>query len=212
MSRTEKSNQSQRATYKHQHRFEHWYRDNQVYFITAKTALGRPVFSTPTACDIFWKAFDNAYAVGSFTPWVTSLMNNHYHTLGYLKTGNRLHKMMQSLHGNISKQINDLRQAEAGGLKPARLLPFWGHRGKKTYFDGCIRDEQQATRAYHYTSDQAVRANLVKHWSDYPHTRIDIPLDKALPHATQLNAFLRGVPHKRYQTKTTPQAPQGGGT
>ena len=208
MSRTDKSNQSKRRTFQNKHRFEHWYRDNQVYFITAKTALGTPVFTTPKACDRFWSAFDHACAIGTFTPWVTTLMNNHYHTLGYLKTGNQLPKMMQSLHGSLAKQINDL--IEAGELQfprqplnhqnqPIRLRPFWGTKGKKTYFDGCIRDETQATRAFRYTRDQAVRAKLVTRWQDYPHTRLDITLERALPRATQLNALLRGVPYKRYE-------------
>ncbi len=214
MSFTHKSNQSQHRTYKNQHRFEHWYRDNQVYFITAKTAQGTPLFNCPQACQLFWDAFDHASQLGSFTPWVTTLMNNHYHTLGYLKTGQNLPKMMQTLHGRLSKQINDL--IEAGGLQsarahplntqahPARLLPFWGHKGKKTYFDGCIRDEKQATLAFRYTRDQAVRAKLVKHWQDYPHTHLNIDLNKALPRATELNAFLRNVPYKRYQHPPKP--------
>ena len=198
-----KSNRSKRKTYNNQHRFEHWYRDNQVYFITAKTAHFHSVFTTPKSCSLYWSAFDKACAIGLFTPWVTTLMNNHYHTLGYLKLGNNLPKMMQSLHGSLAKQINDLIQA--GELKlprlhqQKRLRPFWGTKGKKNYFDGCIRDETQATRAFNYTRDQAVRANLVKHWHDYPNTRLYIPLEKALPRATQLNAFLRHVPYKRYE-------------
>lgn len=246
MPRTRRSNQSKRPVYQNRHRFEHWYRDNQVYFITAKTADAAPVFTTPAACDIFWSNFATATRLGLFTPWVTTLMNNHYHTLGYLKQGDLLPKMMKTLHGTTAKQINDLIQAgelqsprqplahpfihpqesggmnsprqplihpQAGGLQspcpspetdplqqtPQRLLPFWGHKGKKTYFDGCIRDERQAIRAFAYTRDQAVRARLVRSWQDYPHTRIHIPLDVALPRATQLNAFLRGVPYKRYQ-------------
>ena len=30
-----------------------------------------------------------------FFPWVTSLLNNHYHTLGYLRVGENLGPMMQ---------------------------------------------------------------------------------------------------------------------
>lgn len=213
MSFTRISNPSKKRTYKGQHRFEHWYRDNQVYFITAKTSCATPVFTTEPACDLFWQTFDEATSANGFTPWVTALLNNHYHTLGYLKTGDKLPKMMQAIHGKVAKQINDLRQSEAGGLKSARLKPFWGQKGKKTYFDGCIRDETQATRAFYYTRDQAVRAKLVKHYQDHPNTRIQLELNKALPRATQLNAFLRGVPYKRYLNKTKTAPPnQGNGT
>ncbi len=206
MAWTRKSKSTPNRTYRNQHRFEHWYRNNQVYFITAKTAHSTPVFTCPQACHIFWTAFDHVVNIGSFTPWITTLMNNHYHTLGYLKIGDNLPKMMQALHGRVAKQINDLIQA--GELKFTHssrsphqpLRPFWGHKGKKTYFDGCIRDEQQATRAFYYTRDQAVRAKLTRHWQDYPHTRLNIQLAHALPRAIQLNAFLRNVPYKRYQS------------
>lgn len=213
MSFTRKSNQAKQRTYKGQHRFEHWYRDNQVYFITAKTSCATPVFTTKQACDLFWQTFDQATSANGFTPWVTALLNNHYHTLGYLKTGDNLPKMMQAIHGKVAKQINDL--IRAGELKFPRqpLKPFWGQKGKKTYFDGCIRDETQATRAFYYTRNQAVRAKLVKHWQAPPNTRIHLELNQALPRATQRNAFLRGVPYKRYlnKTKTTPPN-QGNGT
>jgi len=211
---TQKSNQSKRRMHRGQHRFEHWYRDNQVYFITAKTSGGEPVFIDELTTKIFWTAFAHYTQQHTFVPWVTSLMNNHYHTLGYLRVGSELPKMMRGLHGRVAKQINDLREAghfnsshntaEAGGLKStrpkpqAKLKPFWGDKGKKTYFDGCIRDEKQATLAFYYTRDQAVRAGLVERWQDYPDTRVDVELDRALARARELDAFLRGVRYKRY--------------
>lgn len=58
-----------------------------------------------------------------FVPWVTSLMNNHYHTLGYLYVGNNLKQLMQRLHGSVAKLVNDLlpeRRENFGEIKKAK--------------------------------------------------------------------------------------------
>ena len=68
-----------------------------------------------------------------FTPWVTSLMTTHYHTLGYLREGKQLPLTMQRFHGLVAKLVND--------TLVDRLVPFWTTSGKQNYFDGCIRDE-----------------------------------------------------------------------
>ena len=79
---------------------------------------------------------------------------------------------MQKIHGSVAKLVND--------VLPARIVPFWRTAGNKDYFDGCIRDEQQASRAYRYTLNQAVRAGIVRDWRDYPHTRMIVSLNDAL--------------------------------
>ncbi|MEM9020284.1 MAG: hypothetical protein AAGC44_06945 [Planctomycetota bacterium] len=73
--------------YQGQHRREHWYIDNQVYFITARCRGKFPAFQSEMAKAVFWDRFDHYTDAYGFTPWVTSLLNNHYHTLGYLKVG-----------------------------------------------------------------------------------------------------------------------------
>mgnify|MGYP006308443151 CR=1 FL=1 len=64
------------------HRFEHWYVDNQVYFITARCRDRFPAFATEQAKAVFWDRFDHWTGECDFVPWVTSLIDNHYHTLG----------------------------------------------------------------------------------------------------------------------------------
>ncbi len=43
-----------------------------------------------------------------FTPWVTSLLNNHDHVVGYNKFGHDLKHIMQRLHSSVAKRVNDL--------------------------------------------------------------------------------------------------------
>lgn len=191
MSRFRKSSiSSAEHPYGH-HRFEHWYRDNTVYFITARCRNCYAAFASEEAKCIFWDRFNHYSQLHGFVPWITSLLDNHYHTLGYLKTGENLGPMMRKLHGSIAKLVND--------TLAERLTPFWYDSGKQGYFDGCIRDEVQARRAYRYTLLQAVRKGLVGDWREYPHTRVKIDLDRAVARAHELRAFLADVPYKRYE-------------
>lgn len=206
MSWTRKSSGSSPHTYQGQHRSEHWYRDNQVYFITARCRRRFPAFASDEAKAIFWRQFDKAMSAGSFTPWVTSLIDNHYHTIGYLKHAKDLGPMMNSLHGSVSKLVNDLleQQFKAGVLKHpcldsrGRLVPFFSDTKHKNYFDGCLRDEKQGRATYRYVLTQCKRHGICEDYRDYPHTRVNIEADRAIRRALELNAFLEGVPYNRY--------------
>ncbi len=118
-------------------------------------------------------------------------MDNHYHLLGYLKVGEKLGPMMQKLHGSVAKLTND--------LLPERRVPFWRGAGNRDYFDGCIRDVLQARRAYRYTLLQAVRAGIVDDYRDYPHTIVNVEMERAIKRAAELNAYMEGVPYARYE-------------
>ncbi len=186
-----KSSATKTESYKGHHRYEHWYLDNQIYFITARCRSRYPAFASEAAKAIFWDRFDHYTDEFGFVPWITSLVDNHYHTLGYLKSGENLGKLMQRLHGSVAKLVND--------LLPQRRLPFWREAGNQDYFDGCIRDEKQCRLAYRYTLNQSVRHGIVDDWRRYPHTKVAIELERGLRRALELGAFLEHVPYKRYQ-------------
>ncbi len=179
-----------REWYRGRHRFEHWYRDNQVYFITARCRDRFPAFASAAAKAVFWDRFEYHTQTHHFVPWVTTLIDNHYHTLGYLRDGQQLGQMMRKLHGSVAKQVND--------TLAKRRVPFWRDRGKRDYFDGCIRDEQQCRLAYRYTLTQCKRHGICDHWRDYPHTRVAVDLEKGVKRALELEAFMTGVSYPRY--------------
>ena len=189
--RLRKSSSSSYEKWGERHCFEHWYVDNQVYFITARCRERFPAFRGEAAKAVFWDRFEHYATEFGFTPWVTSLLDNHYHTLGYLKVGENLGPLMQRVHGSVAKLVND--------LLPDRRAQFWSEKGHRDYFDGCIRDEKQCRLAYGYTLKQAVRHGIVRDWRDYPHTRAAIALDRGVKRAVELGAFLEDVPYKRYQ-------------
>jgi hypothetical protein len=175
------------------HRFEHWYRDNTVYFITSKTRGGFHAFESEQAKSIFWDRFEHWTSAFGFVPWVTTLLVNHYHVIGYLPIGNNLGPMMQRVHGSVAKLVND--------LLPERRVPFWRIDGVKDYFDGCLRDEKQGRRSYRYTLLQSVRHGICTDYREYPHTRVRVELEPAITRALELNAFMTGIPYPRYERR-----------
>lgn len=82
-----KSAHGQKKIYEGEHRFEHWYRDNQVYFITARCRDKYPAFADERATQVFWDRFFHYTQEAQFIPWVVSLMRTHYHVLGYCTHG-----------------------------------------------------------------------------------------------------------------------------
>ncbi|HZL35504.1 MAG TPA: hypothetical protein VFC78_09355 [Tepidisphaeraceae bacterium] len=186
-----KSSYTQKEFFNGKHRFEHWYRDNSVYFITSRTRAGFPAFQDASARALFWDRFHHYTKLHGFVPWVTSLLNNHYHTLGYLREGEQLGEMMRKLHGSVAWLV----MKDIG----VRHVPFWRGKGNKDYFDGCIRDVLQARRAYRYTLMQAVRARLVTDWREYHDTRVNVEVERAIGRAVELDAFLEDVPYARYE-------------
>jgi hypothetical protein len=193
MRRFARSNPTSNEFFKNAHRFEHWYRDNSVYFITAR-CRGRLLASqSEPAKQIFWNRFTHYTNMHGFETWVVTLLDNHYHKLGYVKDASQLGQMMRKIHGSVAKLVND--------LLPQRQIPFWGDGHHDDYFDGCIRDVLQLDRAFCYTRDQAVRAGIVKEFRDYPHTRIYVEPHAAIARAVERNAFMSNVPYQRYEKK-----------
>jgi REP element-mobilizing transposase RayT len=191
MSKTiRKTARSTNEIYRGRHRHEHWAVDNQVYFITARCRDRYAAFASEQAKSVFWDRFNHDTSEFSFTPWVTSLLDNHYHTLGYLRHGDKLTPMRQRIHGSVAKLVND--------LLPERRAKFWRDEKGREYFDGCIRDEKQAISAYLYTLLQSERHGVVADWRTYPHTRINVELELAIRRSQEIQASLDGVPYKRY--------------
>jgi len=107
--------------YQGKNRFEHWYVDNQVYFLTARCREGCPAFAAEQAKAIFWDRFEHYTADAEFTTWVATLVTNHYHALGYCKCGAKLGQMMRRIHGSVAKLVNDILRV--------RRVPFGAEAG-----------------------------------------------------------------------------------
>ena len=177
--------------YDGQHRSEHWYRDNTVYFLTARVRDRMPALASEAAKAIFWDRFDHYSKQFGYVPWVTSVLDNHWHGEGYLRVGANLGPFMQKLHGSVAKLVND--------ILPVRIeSPFFGDAGHKSYFDGCLRGAKQGRLTFRYTYTQCIRHGVCDDPRDYPHTRVNVEMERAVQRAVELNAFMTGVRYKRY--------------
>ncbi len=181
--------------YDGQHRFEHWYRDNSIYFITSRCRNRYPAFETEEAKAIYWERFGHYTKRYAFVPLITSLMDNHYHCELYVKHAEHLGAFMRGLHGSVAKLVNDVLERQA----KARLKPFWYDAGKKGYFDGCLRSETQHRRTHRYIWLQPKRHGICSDPRDYPHTREYVKVDVAVRRALELRAYMEGVRYKRYE-------------
>lgn len=177
------------------HRFEHWYRDNSIYFITSRCRNRFPAFESDEAKAIFWDRFDHYARRYAFVPLITSLMDNHYHTEMYVKHAANLGAFMRGLHGSVAKLVNDVLEQR----RTARLKPFWYDTGKQGYFDGCLRNEKQHRRTHRYIWLQPKRHGICTDPCDYPHTRECVKVDVAVKRALELRAYMEDVKYKRYQ-------------
>ena len=190
-----KSSISSGEYYDGQHRFEHWYRDNSIYFITAHCRNRFPAFESEDAKAIFRERFDFYAKKYAFVPLITSLIDNHYHTELYVKDAKNLGTFMRGLHRSVAKLVNDVLEREG---KP-RLEPFWYDTGKQGYFDGCLRNEKQHRRAHRYIWLQSVRHGIAKDPREYPHTRECVRVDVAVKRALEVHAYMQDVSYKRYE-------------
>jgi len=186
-----KGSSSAKEHFEGRHRLEHWYRDNTVYFLTVRCKDKVPAFKTEAAKTIFWRQFEKYSAEHQFEPWICTLLDNHYHAIGYLSSGLQLAPMVRKIHGSVAKLVNDLRSE--------RLVPFWNE-----YFDGCLRDETQYRRAYRYTLLQSERHGICSDYRRYWHTRMLVGRDEGLKFARERCAFLEDVPYKRYEKTVRP--------
>jgi REP element-mobilizing transposase RayT len=175
------------------HRFEHWYADNQVYFITARCRDRFPALDSEQAKEIFWDRFDHWSIECGFVPWIVSLLGNHYHLLGYNRLAEGIKRFVPRLHGSVAKLVND--------TFAERRPDFWRDDKGREFFDGCIRDVKQARRSYRYTLTQCRRHGVCNDSCDYPHTRVYIDCERAIKRALELDAFMPNVPYHRYQRK-----------
>jgi REP element-mobilizing transposase RayT len=190
LGRTKKSSATRNEEWQGKHRFEHWARDNQAYFITARCRNKFPAFASEPAKSIFWDRLLYWTKNHGFDVWIASLLINHYHLVGYLKRGDDLGPMMRKLHGSIAKLVNDTLEV--------RLLPFWVDAGHRDYFDGCLRDEKQLRASYKYVLTQSERHGVCRDHRTYPHTREFVELDECVRLARVRKALLLGVRYKRY--------------
>ena len=98
--------------YDGQHRFEHWYRDNSIYFITSRCRNRFHAFESEDAKAVFWDRYQFYTQRYAFVPIITSLMDNHYHAELFVRNGENVGPFMRHFHGSVAKLVNDVLDRE----------------------------------------------------------------------------------------------------
>jgi len=127
------------------HHPPHIYRDNMIYFITARTVDQKSYFGTDAKKKLFClclKAGLQRFEIDLYA-WV--LLDNHYHLLLKISSGEDLSEFINFVNGKSSFELNKLENQQ-------------GRKIWYQYWDHCIRDELDFWKHFNY-----IHHNPVKH-------------------------------------------------
>lgn len=125
------------------------------YFITATTYHRQALFVSEPAAKLLFQKIQRAIATvhGRLDAWV--IMPDHYHLLLHLQEGATMSKLMNTVHGRVSYQLNR-RDAQRG----RKLF--------QNYWDRYVRDETDYWHTVNYIHWNPVKQGLARTMGDYP--------------------------------------------
>jgi len=127
------------------HHPPHIFRDNTLYFITARTINKKSFFNSDEKKEILRKVIKEAIKRFEISCYAWVILDNHYHLLMRIKEGKYLSKFIQNIHTNSSRLLNKLEDLQGRNI--------WFQ-----YWDRCIRDERDFWKHFNY-----IHHNPVKH-------------------------------------------------
>ena len=130
--------------YRKHHPF-HFYRDDTIYFVTARIIEKIKFFSTREKKEILRGTLKDVLKRYGYKLYAWVILDNHYHLLIKANKGDDLKFFVRDLHSLSAKRLNELEN-QAG-----RKIWF-------QYWDRCIRDEKDFFKHFNY-----IHHNLVKH-------------------------------------------------
>ena len=136
------------------HHPPHVYLDDTLYFLTARTVEKNKLFNTEEKKKIFYKTLKDILERYNYFLHAWTILDNHYHLLMRIATGENLKFFVKDLHSLSAKRINELDD------QIGRKVWF-------QYWDRCIRDEKDFYLRFNY-----IHHNLVKH--GYVKTQDDV--------------------------------------
>jgi REP element-mobilizing transposase RayT len=128
--------------------------ENQAYFITTAVKERIPVFVNPEAANIILDALKWLEQTDRIKLDAAMVMPDHIHFIAALKNVG-LPKLMQSLKGYTSRQLNTLMN---------RKGVLW----QDQYHEHAIRRDEDLNEVVLYMLQNPIRAGLVEDFHDYP--------------------------------------------
>ena len=127
------------------HRPLHIYKDDTLYSLTARTIEKEKFFNTDEKKKIFNRTLKGVLEKYGYHLYAWVILDNHYHCLMKITTGESLKFFVKDLHSLSAKRINELDNQI-------------GRRVWFQYWDRCVRDEKDFYSHFNY-----IHHNLVKH-------------------------------------------------
>ncbi len=140
-----------------QHHPPHWYKDNSIYFITARTIDAESYFIGPSKRKIIYDALKEGIKKFKVDLYAFVILNNHYHLLFKIQKGVELTNFIGFINGKSSKTLNELEN------KSGRKIWY-------QYWDHCIRNEKDFFLHFNYEHHNPVKhgyVNLQEEALDY---------------------------------------------
>ena|SRR3989338_6506233 len=138
----------------------HIYQDQTIYFITAKTINGLPLFNTHRKKDIFLQVFSHLQQEESINVFAWVLHDNHYHVLLKTPSARAIIKFITRLHASTARLLNTFDKM------PQRKVWY-------QYWDRCIRSERDFWERFNYIHHNPVKHGYVTHQEalkEYPYS------------------------------------------
>ena len=127
----------------------HIYKDETIYFVTARTIKKEKFFNTGEKKKILLQALKKSLEDYRYLPFAWIILSNHYHLLFKAKKGEDLGHFISSLGSLSSKDLNKLDD------KKGRNIWF-------QYWDYCPRNEKDFYQHFNYIHHNPVKHGYVK--------------------------------------------------
>ena len=131
------------------HHPPHIYKDDTLYFITAGTIEKEKFFNTAEKKKFFYRTLKSVLKKYGYHLHAWIVLDNHYHFLIKIATGENLKFFIKDLHSLSAKRINE--SDDRAGRK------VWFQ-----YWDRCIRDEKGFYKYFNYIHHNPVKHKYVK--------------------------------------------------
>ena len=137
-----------------QHRPPHYYFDQKIYFITARTINKEKFFNTKEKKNILKKIIKEAGDKFQITFYAWIILDNHYHLLLNISQGKLLSAFMKAINGKSAFLLNKIDKTEK------RKIWF-------NYWDRCIRNEKDFWIRFNYIHHNSIKHGCVKEMKDH---------------------------------------------
>lgn len=132
----------------------HYYLDNKIYFITARTIDKKRILNTNEKKNILKKTIISASEKFNVDFYAWTILDNHYHLLVNILKGNIIPELMKAINGKSAFLLNRLDK-----IKKRKI---WFN-----YWDTCIRTEKDFWMRFNYIHHNSVKHSYTKKMDDY---------------------------------------------